>query len=112
MSQVTRDLAKLPKWAQQRIETLERNAAHLSARLEAGEDSNTIADPFLNRQPLGDGETIRFVIERRPAVNGSGMYDHAYFDARIREDGILQVSADRRLRIFPHGSNMIHLERF
>src|SRR5215472_698020 len=62
MTRQTQDVSRLPKWAQIKIEALERDLASARALLSAGpEGSDTFADPHARAvRPLGTGTIIRF----------------------------------------------------
>ena len=52
---------RLPKWARTEIERLRRDLADAKERLAAGpENSNTFADPYLDKKPLGTDTTVEF----------------------------------------------------
>jgi hypothetical protein len=100
------DVSKLPKWAQYKIETLEREVATLEEKLMVGpEDSDTFADPFLGfdrnnpkgrtGRPLGKGMRVRFEL---------GPEYPEYIEAWTR-DGVLQLMAGETIAIIPEASN-------
>lgn len=95
------DTSKLPKWAQQRIDKLERDVEYWKARATEGpENSDTfISWPMDSPKPLGSGYNIRFVV-------GSGSGD--YIEVRNQQDGSVEVrTAWRGMRIHPTASNTI-----
>lgn len=105
MRPADRDVSRLPKWAQDRIASLERDVEHLRATLAVGpEDSDTFCDPYLDQRPLGRGQTIRFVLDRRA--------DHrpdVYIDAKLDAEGgcVAIRCADGSLAITPTHANEI-----
>jgi len=57
------DETKLPKYAQNELKRLRHDLARAKRTLSAGpEDSNTFADPYMDRRPLGKDEVIEFVL--------------------------------------------------
>jgi hypothetical protein len=78
-------LDRLPRWARDRIEALERDLADARARLAAGpDDSDTFADPYSDAsRPLGRGTMVRF---------GGPGYENT-FDVYY-EDGGLSVQSN------------------
>jgi hypothetical protein len=101
----TEDTARLPKWAQRRLQKLENDVAFYTAELAEGpENSDTFADPHSDtaRRPLGTGTLIRFAITKR---DDGSVRD--YIDARLDGD-TLEIRASRRLTITPQSSNVVH----
>jgi len=101
----TPGLSRLPKWAQNRIEVLERNLESARAKLAAGpEDSDTFADIHTAAvRPLGRGTLVRF--------GGQG-YD-CTFDVEW-QDGVLHVqgnasSSAQDMVIKPQMTNAVQL---
>jgi hypothetical protein len=99
-----RDLSRLPKWAQDEIERLQRDLGYAQAKLAEGlEDSDTFADPYgAVMRSLGSGPLIRF--------GGEG--HEGTFDARWHE-GALHIHGNAGMRgemvILPQVSNSITL---
>ena len=95
-------MARLPKWAQQRITVLEQNLARAHAKLNAGpDDSDTFADPYGEAQrPLGTGTRIDFVL--RPGTGGS-------FHVNL-VDGRLRVHGGDAVHVLPRAANAIEIE--
>jgi hypothetical protein len=101
----TEDTARLPKWAQHRLQKLESDVAYYAAKLAEGpQDSDTFANPHsdIAMRPLGMGTLIRFSITTRD--DGSA---HDYIDAQLNGD-TLEIRASRRLTITPQASNVVH----
>jgi hypothetical protein len=92
-----RDLSKLPKWAQMRIEKLEHDVAYLRAKLSAGdEDSVVFADPHSSaRRPLGDSD-VEFRLGAEKIL------------VRV-ESGGLYVNGSRGIAIEPQAGNAVHI---
>jgi hypothetical protein len=101
---VSKDIAKLPQWAQNRIRKLESDNADLQALLNEGpEDSNTFADPYsdLHRKPLGRDTDVAFYVNERE-----------YFKVGLTKDGELDVyttASPGAFSIKPRASNAIVL---
>ncbi len=92
------DISKLPKWAQQRIATLEREAAYWQARaLDGPEGSNTAVNEGMKLKPLEHGAEIRFQL-------GEHWVEH--IDVRIDKDGLLQLMGGDGIAIYPSSSNV------
>lgn len=94
------DVSKLPKWAQQRIENLERSASEWKARATVGpEDSDTFISrwPAENSTPLGTGPTIRMQM-------GPEWWE--YVDLRKQADRVY-IFANQGIKILPMASNSI-----
>lgn len=103
--------ARLPLWARRRIEVLEMNNTHLTAKLAEGpEDSDTFADPHRDdARPLGSGTTIRFMLDGAE-IDGDRWQD--YIDARLSETGdYLIVTAGDSLTLYPSSSNVVHIKQ-
>jgi len=95
-------LARLPAWARQRIERLERDLAEAHERLAAGPaGSDTFADPYMTRRPLGRGTSIEFV------ARAPGDRVRSYFTVRLDEDGRLHVMGSDGFAIEPRSSNLV-----
>lgn len=105
--QATRNVEKLPKWAQDRIRVLEMRVAEAAAREATGpEDSNTFANPYGDMTegsaatPLGKDELIRFVIDGDK---------RKHFDVRL--DGHeLQVHGSWGLVLRGSSTNLFYME--
>lgn len=93
---------RLPKWAQQELQRLERDLAYAKARLAQGpEDSRVIADPYSDPpRPLGSDTSIDFRF-------GDGWSDR--INVRI-DDGGIRVMGGSRLVVTPEASNVIRIE--
>ena len=96
-------MARLPKWARDRIDVLQRDLAYANERLAEGPaGSDTFADPYATPpRPLGTGTMIQF---------GSG--DESF---KVHfEDGQLCVSfqamGPRDLAVLPWSANSVRLE--
>lgn len=84
-------LARLPKYARDRITQLERNLAYAQAKLATGpEDSNTFADPYYGTvpRPLGQDSTIEFRLDS--------------YDDKRHHDQVIQARVDRSRHPEPH----------
>lgn len=98
------DPSRLPKWAQRRLETLERDLADAQSRLAAGpDDSDTFADPYRDvPRPLGKGTMIQF-----------GDVEEGAFNVSF-EDGQLRIQfaslRSQGLVVLPWSSNSVRLE--
>lgn len=114
MREVNQDITKLPKWAQARIESAERDAANFKAQLNAVSTQHTDSrvaidghhvypDHFL---PKGTG-LIFFLGEDRDRWANT-------LEVAFREKGgkvVLEVrGSDRGIRIIPASYNSIRLE--
>lgn len=96
------DVTKLPKWARQEIERLERDLANANAKLSAGpEDSDTFADAYSRQaqRPLGKGTVVEFRF---------GEHWGQKFRARL-EDGRLKVSGGNSIAVHPRASNVVEI---
>lgn len=105
--------AKLPQWAQQKINLLERNVAYWMAKATEGpEDSDTFSDPHRgdgHARPLGRGTSIRFMLDGAE-IDGDGWQD--YIDVRLDEKGkYLIVTAGESMAVYPSSSNVIHIKQ-
>jgi hypothetical protein len=94
-----RNLARLPKWAQNEITRLRADLEYNEKKLAAGPaDSLVFADPYSDTpRPLGN-PTVEFGTERGRR-----------FRVRLDADGLLEVSSDEGLKIQPRASNVIRL---
>ncbi len=99
-----RDRTKLPKWAQDELTRLESDVARWKAKYEAGPaDSDTFADDYLSRRPLGTGERIVFVIE--PGKVGHSI--ERRIDARLVGRELEVHGYADSLAIIPSASNHV-----
>ena len=92
---------RLPKWAQARIDKLERDVAYWQAKAQVGpEESDTFV--WLGRvdgsRGLGKGETIRF-------MTGPDHFD--YVDVSNEGNGSVQVRTMGGLVMSPRAGNVI-----
>lgn len=96
---------RLPKWAQQEFDNLRRHLREAKNRLAANpEDSNTFADDYTTRTPLGRNKRITFYLGEET----DGYRNR--IDVQI-EDGKLYVhGGDGSLRIMPRVSNAIYVD--
>ena len=95
----TEDVTKLPRWAQSRIQKLERDVDYYQRKLSAGpENSDTFADAYSDaRRPLGPGTIVEFRLpEGRVRI-------------RTDEHGYLDVNGDDRIQIEPQASNAVRV---
>lgn len=95
------DLSRLPKWAQRRLETAEREAAHWK---QVAHDGPEDTDTFINTYDLGSkgiplqkGASIRFIV-------GDGR--RGYIETKLK-DGYVEVYADESIAIQPQSSNVV-----
>lgn len=104
------DVTKLPRWAQQRIEVLERNLAAAQAKLDAGPGaSNTYLHAWTDTgesvgTPLGTDVSIRFELG-----------NHTHMLAGLTPDGTLQIQLSGRdassaLQVIPRSSNRVEIQ--
>ena len=105
-------MTKLPKWAQRRIEVLERDLEYAHQQLSAGpEDSNVFADPYSDTlKPLGKDVSVEFVLregdDRRPSNDSI----FVRLETQSNSEPHLVVMSNRSLlAVCPRSSNMIHL---
>lgn len=101
-------LSRLPVWAQQRIEALERDVNYWRSQAEEGpENSNTFVHSYTDRgenggQPLGENTDIRFELDE-----GREFLVHI-------ESGALQIYAGGLtggdISVRPMSSNTVRLE--
>lgn len=106
MSLTEEQLARLPKYARDRIKLLERNLEDAYAKISEGPDnSNVFQNPYSDayRRPLGRDVTLQF---------GHDDGDHfvvKYESAKDRLDIIGYGRAHDRLAIAPRGGNCVHV---
>lgn len=94
----TGDVTKLPKWAQQRIEVLERDLERAHKQLAEGPaDSRIFADPYIHNRPLGEDEIIRFHLR-----------EGFHIDARLRGER-LEIHGVEQFVVAPRSSNVIEV---
>lgn len=109
MTPTPEQLARLPKWARDHVDSLTRqrdNAVERMTEALAGpEDSDTLADPYMDPpRRLGVGTTVRFQLGER--------WD-AYVDGRVDRDrfGVrLYLNGGPALNVLPRSSNVIEVE--
>ncbi len=97
-------MARLPAWARDRINLLERELAYERAKLTVGEaDSDTIADRWSDApRPLGLGTRIAFVVSRRE--NGT---PRDFLECYIEDGALTVLGSDSRITVHPRASNSI-----
>lgn len=96
------DVSKLPKWAQQKIDTLERDVAHWKEKATAGpEESDTFVAFSSERRPLGKRAYIEFQV-----LPGHRGQITAYLDD---DAGELVIHGGDRIMVLPQASNAIRL---
>lgn len=99
------DITRLPKWAQQRIITLENSVAYHKAKLAEGpEHSDTFADPHGTPRPLGKSAMVEFVFSTRE--DGSSK---DYVSAR-KEGNKLVIYGSDSIAIYPASSNLAYVK--
>lgn len=107
------DYSRLPKYARERIATLESENERLREKvrlLESGpdlKDSNTFADPYLDGlRPIGRDVMVRF---------GSQEAVDDCFDVNLCENGDLYVLVNGRMAgdvaVIPQSSNTIRIRK-
>lgn len=103
-------MARLPSWARQEIERLERTVADLENRIAVGpEDSDTFVVGYSRPDtPLGERTTIRFNLD----VDGGGR--SGYIEAGIQEGTwaggrVLVVRGAESLEILSGSGNMVFI---
>lgn len=117
MSATPEQIAKLPRWAQRHIDTLERNLAAARERIAIGKGlgvgTNTFAEPYAQPPlPLGRDVTVRFLF--------GGDLNRSYIDAALTEaiefpDGrvirapALRVMSSDALAVSPQSSNVVEV---
>lgn len=100
----TRNREKLPKWARNEIERLERDLAYAKAHLMEGpEDSRVFANPYsdLTRKPLGDADIL------------FEFGDHKKIIVKLTDEGIEvygSSSLSSSLQIQPRASNVVRIK--
>ncbi len=107
MSKPERDLSKLPKWAQQKIQKLRADVIWWKGKFEAtlgGEGSTGVAVRTADGlMPLPEGTEVVFAVGERDGA------DDPYFQKvsfRLDEYGDIKVCAnDRALAFIPSSSN-------
>lgn len=111
------DEKKLPKWAQDRIETLRRDVARWQgiaydvAESEAG--TRIEIDPSVmrlraERQFIPEGSTIRFYFHT-PEEDKRWEGDHRHYIDISLESGSLVCRSKRGVAVRPYSSNMLFL---
>ena len=93
-------VARLPKWARNRIETLEAELIDVRRgnRQAVEGETDVFIDNILDEEPLPPRSQIRFVVGR-----------YRYFTVKLR-DGELHVSTTGKLSISPGASNIVYLQ--
>ena len=105
------DVTRLPKWAQRRIEVLERALAYERAKLAQGpEGSMAFADPHSEApRPLGPRPHIRFLV----GETLRGRYQEIDISLADRQpDGIrrLQIMGSDSILVCPRSTNLVEIE--
>lgn len=112
---MTRDRSKLPQWAVQEFNLLEKRldaatekAAQLSAQLHGlgeGQTAVAVRSPYRNPVPVawGQYDVIRFFLPN----DEDGQ--EAYADVVVDESGMLSVRTTRSLKLLPQSANRVHI---
>ena len=100
------DITKLPKWAQSRIQRLERDIAFYQERLAEGpENSDTFAEPYATPpRPLGRETTV----ELRLGDNGEAIHVRTERDTRGRRS-VYVYGSNMHLSVQPLSSNTLRI---
>jgi hypothetical protein len=96
-----RDVSKLPRWAAQHIDKLEKDVAYWKELATAGPDNSDtfVSWPMDHPKPLGAGYNIRFV---------TGPSHGDYIEVRNQQDGSVEVrTAWNAMVVEPKASNTI-----
>lgn len=106
------EFAKLPKWAQRRVENLIRRTRDAEKRAEearlATEPhlSDTLLFPYADIPiGLGKGETVRFI-----TATGEVDRHNKHVDIRVDEWGRVVIHGTRTIHIIPQASNAARIE--
>lgn len=101
-------IESLPKWAQQRIEALQRDVEYWRGRWNEGpEDSNTFSVHGFggDSKPLGNSPDIEFVPPSAPL-----QHFKSTLDARLESDGRVRVSSTYGgIVVEPGASNVVYI---
>ena len=101
-------IAKLPKWAQEELRSLERDLGVALDELEdlregkyGDADTDTVADPYADAPlKLKKGETIEYRLG----------YDRgAVIRARVDQYGILELNGGQAIAVHPRAANAVHV---
>ncbi len=103
------EFAKLPKWAQRKVDDLQRRVRSAE---KSAEEARLATEPSLcNTQlkpyddipiGLGTGETVRFILNRTVRDE--------YVDVRVDEYGRLLLHGYRGIQIIPQASNAARVQ--
>lgn len=102
-------LARLPKWAAEHIELVERDLAGLIAKMEPADDAPVfVIDPRNGDRPIGDARTV--IAFRLADDGGIGGMDRT-IEVRLDPDNaggvIVYGHGGGSLTVRPHVSNVI-----
>lgn len=95
------DRSKLPKWARDELDVLERQVTALTADLAVGPaESDTFADPHGTPRPLGRATLVRFGSPDHEVYG-----DRVYFDVWLEGDALRVRCGGGTLVVMPDVSN-------
>lgn len=120
MHETAQQVARLPKWAQRKIEVLEMRVEVLEMRVEEAaraaaigpEDSNTFADPHAQLSsgraptPLGADVTVEYRVKSENLRRGR---PKKHFHVRLDGEQ-LYIMGSHQLSVYPQSNNTIRLE--
>lgn len=103
-------IAKLPKWAQDKIAQLESDKTELQIandrlrNLSGGEEfTRIIVDPWHHKMPLEDADTVRF-------FTGDEKVDYRYLDISLdRRSKNVKIMANSAIIAMPGASNVLEV---
>jgi len=112
---MTRDRSKLPQWAQQELNHLDRRVDRLAVQnaqlkqqlggLGEGQTAVAVRSPYRDPVPVAwdQFDVIRFFLP-----NDEDGHE-AYADVVVDESGLLSVRTTRSLKLLPQSSNRVHI---
>lgn len=99
-------LARLPKWAQERIKLLEGNVVHLERKLATGPaDSNAFLNPYSSAPtPLGKNPMVAYGLR-----DGVGEFNVQFKDGELVVQGMAPSYVDY-LAVLPQSGNQVMIK--
>lgn len=112
MSTQERDVTKLPRWVQDRIESLERDVAHWKAKAyEVGSgETDTQVEIGMDFHPLPNESRVRFGAVHQTHANGFRSHNGGVDVRWDPKAQCVEIHGDRPFVIKPIASNHLTLE--
>ena len=102
---INEDISKLPKWAQSKIQDLEKQISSLRKSRDPHEGSMIEwgyghMDFQMAHGNIPTGERVKFIIDKK---------QDRYVCVRVDDDNTVLISSSHEIALYPHATNTIHV---